>query len=1292
MRVRTLHSSFLTALFFCGLCFQEGYAQNEHECADLEVQYDDLYASGNLPEALRAFGRFSDCLLQTETDTSLQYALSIHWIGEMNAFLGNDSLARAAFEEAIQLFKAQKREDTPEMAMSVAGLGDMDMDADEHFDAINNYQQALKILRRHAGKECNAAVPRIYGSMGIAYSEMGEFQVSNELYEAALLEMWRCGIDNPLDSCITLSNLGANHFEQSNYAAALDWYQKSWDVFERIKFSSPEATIDLELSLRENLALTFLELGRFQEARAEYSEALELAGRASNIEREADYLNGLATIEWHLHDYKAAERLYLKASSSYEDLGGGYVLEKARVHENLGILYASIQNYEAAFDAYQKAEQGYLSLAPRYTNSLADFYRSQASAHLALGNTDAAKEVLEKALNLVQKDALLELEIQLVLASACASNGEEKLAIDLYRFILKSMDNHVEIQNSVRCNCHYNLGLSLKRIGDFEKAKRQSILAHECFIEVYDSLHVESASALTQVGEICLELGEIDEAEESLLRAHEILEANRKATISEEEDPVFDAEFSKISNGLGNLYSTIGDSAQANMYYDLAISRAKNSGDLIDLAYALGNQALHISNRDLEKAISFAEQALELATEHFQSKKNPELAVFHGNLGYLHFEKGMYEAAHSHFLQALLLEETHFEDAASLWLSYSNLGAVSNQLGNWAEAEKYYAQSLKLVSGSSQDYSIVLENRAMNFADQGNYSMARKMRSRQLEIERELITRTFLGMSEEQRQLYWRSKNDFVDDLLAFAVESDSAAKATGVAFDALMYGKGLLLDSNRDLENAVLLSGDVNLVIAYNEMKESRRALTRLYAEGSEDESLRGYHENRAKSREKLLSREVAEFTEARNRIQLNWKDVRAGLKRREVAIEFGQYWDEGEGTWRYIAFVLRHNSRRPELVELGSTNELDLEWGATNPKNPEFGKTIDENLNTLYDLLWTPLSSALSGAEVVYYSGTGLLHQLPFHAMYDLDSTGSPHYVLDDVDLHPLSSTRMVAEGNHQWNHSIDGVLLALGFVNYNVIPPTREHRTDHHLHDVAVLATNQEVSRAVDDFSGFALLRGTKEETEAIAEHAVSVGWEVDVWTWKEASEQALKESLSEGVPDVLHLATHGFAYADPFVDEDFRDQRDEMRTFFRVGENPMARVGLVLAGGNLTWMGGDTMLVSTGEDGLLTAAEIAQMDLRGLELVVLSACETGLGELQGMEGTMGLFRALKLAGVENVVQSFWSVPDEQTKELMVAFYQHLGEGLPPHDAFSQARKKLREAYPNQPHLWGAFVLMH
>jgi len=195
----------------------------------------------------------------------------------------------------------------------------------------------------------------------------------------------------------------------------------------------------------------------------------------------------------------------------------------------------------------------------------------------------------------------------------------------------------------------------------------------------------------------------------------------------------------------------------------------------------------------------------------------------------------------------------------------------------------------------------------------------------------------------------------------------------------------------------------------------------------------------------------------------------------------------------------------------------------------------------------------------------------------------------------------------------------------------------------------------------------------------------------FTGLEATEEQFRAVAGKESPSVIHIATHGFYFPDTIS----QGQRDEkMLTAigeerFRLTDDPLMRSALVMAGANYTWSGGK--LPAGMHDGILTAREVAAMNLTNTELVVLSACQTGLGDVKGSEGVDGLQRAFKMAGVRYLVMSLWPVPDKETREFMELFYSLWRDQTSIREAFGQTQRQMRDRYPGEPYKWAGFVMV-
>ena len=292
---------------------------------------------------------------------------------------------------------------------------------------------------------------------------------------------------------------------------------------------------------------------------------------------------------------------------------------------------------------------------------------------------------------------------------------------------------------------------------------------------------------------------------------------------------------------------------------------------------------------------------------------------------------------------------------------------------------------------------------------------------------------------------------------------------------------------------------------------------------------------------------------------------------------------------------------------------------------------------------------------------------------------------FLMDKYKLYQLTSTRYLAIGlKDKVKQAVDKQVALVGGVNYDYLPGA--------LADAKTVKKEKGLDRSSASASGsLAYLPGTKEETDQIAETVIKSGWTAVSLNGDEAKEEKVTSLEGKEAKGVLHLATHGYAFSE-YNSKDSSMTKKSLRYSYRYAANPMVRSGLILTGGNWAWTGSDTLnKLGAPQNGILTALEVSQLNLKKTKLVVLSACETGLGAIDGSEGTFGLKRAFKLAGVDQLIVSQWSVPDKETMELMTLFYNDLTKTLHPVESFDNAQREMRKKYPNEPEKWAGFVLV-
>jgi CHAT domain-containing protein len=302
------------------------------------------------------------------------------------------------------------------------------------------------------------------------------------------------------------------------------------------------------------------------------------------------------------------------------------------------------------------------------------------------------------------------------------------------------------------------------------------------------------------------------------------------------------------------------------------------------------------------------------------------------------------------------------------------------------------------------------------------------------------------------------------------------------------------------------------------------------------------------------------------------------------------------------------------------------------------------------------------------------------PGHA----STENNAEYLMDRYIMHQLTSTRYLAMGIKQKaKEPVSNTIAMFGGINYDYLPGnTNEQKKNN---------KDKNANRSSAITGKLAYLEGTKTEIEKIYSSVTNTKLTTIKYEQNNATEENMMKLESKEAKGILHLATHGFAFPE-FNYNDSTISKNSLRYTFRYSTNPMVRSGLILTGGNWAWTGSDTLTkLGAEQNGILTALEVSQLNLKKTKLVVLSACETGLGKIEGSEGTFGLKRGFKLAGVEQMIVSLWSVPDKETMELMTLFYTDLSKTLNPVISFEKAQKEMRLKYPTEPEKWAGFVLV-
>lgn len=618
----------------------------------------------------------------------------------------------------------------------------------------------------------------------------------------------------------------------------------------------------------------------------------------------------------------------------------------------------------------------------------------------------------------------------------------------------------------------------------------------------------------------------------------------------------------------------------------------------------------------------------------------------------------------------------------SLAITYQSLGLNKKAIDILQQLYDLESKYLEKVNKTT------ILNLASTYEKDNQFITAEKYYSLAFSELKNKINSNFLFLSNLEKSSYWNQESWLFNSLNNYNSKAyQTFYKSSQLAFNSNLISKSLLLETSRELDQAISNSSDKIIKSQFDEMKQLRRLVSKMQSEGSDKKEIIERYAHQADSLDKILVNKLGEYANAKRKFEITWKDVQATLSTSEAAIEFARYYDSQDTIYKYMALVVRPEYEYPKLVKLGT--ELNIK------------KAISQKeFSELYKYVWSGIDSLLNSVKTIYYSPSGELNNVSFTALINennkqLDSSKSNwSYLMDRYDLHQLTTTRYLADGTLKKNESIPLSIKLVGGVNFTDLPLVKDSINKEESNEDFAFQINLQNEMKVNSAQRggkINYLKGSEIEVKEIAKTLKNSGWETTISDGKNASEYQFKKELNLKSPGIIHISTHGFAFAEKEIKEKNEFLMQE-KTSYKVSEDPMVRCGLMLSGANLSWSGDSKkMIETTGDDGILTAAEVANLNLSNTTLVVLSACETGLGKIESSEGTFGLKRGFKLAGVGQIIVSLWKVPDNETMELMTLFYSELSLSKDIFSSFSKAQKEMRNRYPYEPEKWAGFVLV-
>ncbi len=720
------------------------------------------------------------------------------------------------------------------------------------------------------------------------------------------------------------------------------------------------------------------------------------------------------------------------------------------------------------------------------------------------------------------------------------------------------------------------------------------------------------------------------------------------------------------------------------------------------------------------------------------------------HLATLHKEQGKYAKAESLFVQALAIREK-VRDPDSSWVAQTlnDLVTLYQLQGRISEAEAYARRALALAEKSQgPDHPLVagyLHNLADLYCDQGKYAEAEPSLERALTLKRSVlgsenydvasIEETFsklfrlrgdtakametaaracktmhksfvdnaMVLSEKDALSFSQRLHNSVDNFISCYVELGSGdLSVMKTAANLILATKGRVSDGLFDRQRTLVQETDSTTMAVAEALRVAKLRLSRRYVKGPGEDSDRfrsGLDSltTLVNELETDLSRLSASFRKKRQIRELNVDSIRASLPENSCLIEYLKYdylsLQPNSATPHYLAVVVSE-SAEPVILNIGSAapiDELIDLYRQHMLRVPLAGLPSDEDVEEyrglakeLYRRIWKPVENHTSAKKLVLIAPDGGLNLVSFAGL--LDDAGT--YLIERYPILYLSAGRDLVRLKEVATPAVG--LLALGDPDYDA-SVTDRLMINAPLRD-KVAKPEYSVSRSTrigrGGFRGIKLspLPWTRREVKRVAQAWTTTRKEpVELFCGLDASEERLKAEAPG--KRVIHLATHGYFLQDNASSEEPGGKAEQ--DYCPAVRNPLLKSGLFLAGANQRGQIADSAGV---DDGILTAFEVSAMNLQGTEWVVLSACESGLGEVKAGEGVWGLRRAFQMAGARTVISSLWSIPDKQTVSIMEQLYSSDDDDLARvmrQMAVNEIEKIRNRGLPDHPYTWSAFI---
>lgn len=1032
------------------------------------------------------------------------------------------------------------------------------------------------------------------------------------------------------------------------------------------------------------------EYKKFQESASKasesgnFSKAIELSEKSLSLARKDKKISeeDLLTLRsenaaYYLLSEQIEKGFNLFSALIEEVAAGTYPLAEMNISQNYGITLVFLGFYADALPQLQRAFE-LSKIQKMKREDLVSCLSSLAVCYQYQYDFLRAEELFKEAETLCIKENLIHTVEYAALQNNFALLYRD-MQIPLKARTCYEKAEHVYVKTKDTLHPQYPVflleyGSMLADSYEFEKALNYTYRSKNCNKHLYTEKSAAYAADLNNLGYIYSKMNKIVETEQFYMQA---------LTIKKELAFVRIESYLTTLSNLIVFYANVGRDEEA-----LALSKELEDGlnnkdftDTLKRATFAHNLGIHFKDwGDITKSIRYFKDAL-MYYEAVYGPDNLFAAEVYMDMGVTYFAIDNFKET-SVFLNkaADIYSKTKLEESVNMIGLLCNLSMILKEVNRAKEANTYINKAIDITKKFNVTQADILEQtyitKAQIAADLMEVKTATEYFNKYLDLKYKQIEQNFSYMTEAEKMFFLEEFEMNIKNFYAIILSNiDKYPELIKSLLDFRLKTKALLLNNLSKIRQQIHELNDPALNEAFTDLKLKRETISKLlsfntdeYPDALEEATVLKVS---ADQLEKEISLKVSGSFSGNPAIS-SWKNIQKLLAPGEAAVEIFQsylVYDNNQGKGTHYTYMIIKSSGNPVAVSI----DRPIIWEKEVMQLYRSGIEGRKNDPDLYRRLWKPVDEKLTGIKTVYISPDGIYNQINLNTLYHAETKS---FLIEEKDLHFLTTLNelQVIKSTAE-KQPVTAVLVGNPKFDYDITKLNVDKK-----------GKEAPVALASRGAFGFVLseLPGTKEEVEYIKTRFDKHGLSCKLLTEELANERDVKKIKS---PDVLHIATHGF-FLEDFKEENLAGYDKLEKEFYK---NPMMRSGIFFSGANKDYAlnTSNSVSISDFEDGMLTSYEAMNLNLDNTQLVVLSACETGLGKVKNGEGVYGLQRAFKLAGAKALIMSLWPVSDEATKDLMIAFYDTWIKTGNMHQSFKEAQLELKKKYP-EPYFWGAFIL--